>query len=193
MSDRSWPMRRGMAGRERIMIIRPTDTRPDLSRRKTILVVEDNEMNMKLCRDLITMRWEILEAETGMEGLKLARDHCPDLILMDIHLPDASGIEITQWLKESDETNSIPVIAFTAMAMKGDDERLLRGGCDGYMPKPVRVGPFFTMITHWLNGDRVLYGHGKPVSRPKLSHPPADEIPPPSAEILTLTDQRLTD
>jgi two-component system, cell cycle response regulator DivK len=126
----------------------------------TILVIEDDEKNMKLCRDLITMQWEILEATTGIEGLALARDRRPDLILMDIQLPDASGIEITKWIKEADETKSIPVIALTAMAMKGDEQKFLEAGCDGYMAKPINVAAFLTMVRQWLAGDRAPYSKG---------------------------------
>ena len=134
------------------------ETQAHVTTLKTILVVEDDERNMRLCRDLIAMiGFNILEATTGMAGLALAREHRPDLVLMDIQLPDVNGMEVTKWIKEVEELKSVPVIAFTAMAMKGDEERFLDAGCDGYMPKPVSVSAFVAMITKWMAGERVPY------------------------------------
>ena len=90
---------------------------------KTVLIVEDNELNMKLFHDLLEAHgYNILQTRDGMEALDLAREHRPDLILMDIQLPEVSGLEVTKWLKEDDELKAIPVVAVTAFAMKGDEE-----------------------------------------------------------------------
>ncbi len=88
---------------------------------KKVLIVEDNELNLKLFRDLLEAHgYETLQTKDGMEVMQLARDHKPNLILMDIQLPEVSGLEVTKWIKEDEELNSIPVIAVTAFAMKGD-------------------------------------------------------------------------
>jgi two-component system, cell cycle response regulator DivK len=96
---------------------------------KTVMIVEDNELNMKL---------------------DLARKHHPDLILMDIQLPEVSGLEVTKWLKEDPELKVIPVVAVTAFAMKGDEERIREGGCEAYLSKPISVGKFIETIRHFL-------------------------------------------
>ena len=102
---------------------------------KQVMIVEDNELNMKLFRDLIEASgYTTIQTRNGMEALDLARKHKPDLILMDIQLPEVSGLEVTKWLKEDDELHVIPVIAVTAFAMKGDEERIRQGGCEAYSP-----------------------------------------------------------
>ena len=88
----------------------------------------------------------------GLEALDLAREHRPDLILMDIQLPEVSGLEVTKWLKEDDELANIPVIAVTAFAMKGDEERIRQGGCEAYISKPISVGKFLETVKSYL-GD----------------------------------------
>src|SRR6266851_5923904 len=101
---------------------------------KTVLIVEDNELNMKLFNDLLEAHgYDTLQTKDGMEALKLARLHRPDLILMDIQLPEVSGLEVTKWIKEDDELKTIPVVAVTAFAMKGDEERIRQGGCEAYL------------------------------------------------------------
>jgi two-component system cell cycle response regulator DivK len=106
-----------------------------------ILVVEDNELNMKLFRDvLVAMGYQALEAVTGGEAVELATEHAPDLVLMDIHLPDLDGVEALRRLRTDERTASIPVLAVTAQAMRGDRERFLAAGFDGYVAKPVDVG-----------------------------------------------------
>lgn len=118
---------------------------------KTILIVEDNELNMKLFHDLIQAHgYNILQTKDGMEALKLAREHRPNLILMDIQLPEVSGLEVTKWLKEDDELRPIPVIAVTAFAMKGDEEKILDGGCEAYIPKPISVSNFLATVQKFL-------------------------------------------
>ena len=118
---------------------------------KTVLIVEDNELNMKLFHDLVeACGHEILETHDGIEALRLAREHRPDLILMDIQLPEVSGLEVTQWLKDDEDLRSIPVVAVTAFAMKGDEEKIRQGGCEAYLSKPISVAKFFDTIDHFL-------------------------------------------
>jgi two-component system cell cycle response regulator DivK len=119
---------------------------------KKILIVEDNELNMKLFHDLLEAQgYEILETREGLQALSLAREHRPDLILMDIQLPEISGLEVTKWLKEDDDLAAIPVVAVTAFAMKGDEERIREGGCEAYISKPISVGPFLDTIRRLLD------------------------------------------
>ena len=118
---------------------------------KTVLIVEDNELNMKLFHDLLEAHgYNILQTRDGMEALKLARQHRPDLILMDIQLPEVSGLEVTRWLKDDEELRTIPVVAITAFAMKGDEERIREGGCEAYLSKPISVGKFIETIRQFL-------------------------------------------
>ena len=118
---------------------------------KTILVVEDNELNMKLFHDLLEAHgYSILQTRDGMEALKLARQHKPDLILMDIQLPEVSGLEVTKWIKEDDDLKSIPIIAVTAFAMKGDEEKIREGGCEGYLAKPISLTSFLETVERHL-------------------------------------------
>ncbi|MEE8549167.1 MAG: response regulator, partial [Alphaproteobacteria bacterium] len=110
---------------------------------KKVLIVEDNELNLKLFRDLLEAHgYETLQTKDGMEVMQLARDHKPNLILMDIQLPEVSGLEVTKWIKEDEELKSIPVIAVTAFAMKGDEEKMREGGCEAYIAKPISVTQF---------------------------------------------------
>jgi two-component system cell cycle response regulator DivK len=103
-----------------------------------VLYVEDNPQNMRLVRKiLVHAGYQVLEAETGLTGLMVAEQERPDLILMDINLPDIDGLEATTRLKNTPHLAHIPVIALTANAMVGDRERTLAAGCDGYLPKPV--------------------------------------------------------
>lgn len=120
---------------------------------KSIMIVEDNELNMKLFNDLLEANGYItIKTRNGLEALDLARAHKPDLILMDIQLPEVSGLEVTKWLKEDDELHHIPVIAVTAFAMKGDEERIRQGGCEAYISKPISVGSFVETIKSYI-GD----------------------------------------
>lgn len=115
--------------------------------RKKILIVEDNELNMKLFNDLLEAHgYAVLQTRDGLSALELAREHRPDLILMDIQLPEVSGIEVTKWLKEDDSLKHIPVIAVTAFAMKGDEEKIREGGCEAYISKPISVMSFLATI-----------------------------------------------
>ena len=118
---------------------------------KKVLIVEDNELNMKLFHDLLDAQgYETLETREGLQALTLAREHRPDLILMDIQLPEISGLEVTKWLKDDDALANIPVIAVTAFAMKGDEERIREGGCEAYLSKPISVGKFIETVRHFL-------------------------------------------
>ena len=121
---------------------------------KTVLIVEDNELNMKLFHDLLQANgFETIETRNGIEALDLARKHKPDLILMDIQLPEVSGLEVTKWIKEDDELRAIPVIAVTAFAMKGDEERIREGGCEAYLSKPISVAKFLETVRHFVKQD----------------------------------------
>jgi two-component system cell cycle response regulator DivK len=118
---------------------------------KTVLVVEDNELNMKLFHDLLEAHgYRILQSKDGLEALKLAREHRPDLILMDIQLPEVSGLEVTKWIKEDENLCNIPVIAVTAFAMKGDEEKIREGGCEAYIAKPISVTSFLATVERFL-------------------------------------------
>lgn len=120
---------------------------------KKVLIVEDNELNMKLFHDLLEANgYDIVETRSGINVMNLAREHRPDLILMDIQLPEVSGLEVTRWLKDDDELKSIPVVAITAFAMKGDEERIRQGGCEAYISKPISVPRFIETIKSYL-GD----------------------------------------
>jgi two-component system, cell cycle response regulator DivK len=120
---------------------------------KTVLVVEDNELNMKLFHDLLEANgYNIIQTRNGLEAMDLARTHHPDLILMDIQLPEVSGLDVTKWIKEDEELRAIPVIAVTAFAMKGDEERIRAGGCEAYLSKPISVAKFIETVKAYL-GD----------------------------------------
>jgi two-component system cell cycle response regulator DivK len=118
---------------------------------KTVLVVEDNELNMKLFHDLLVAQGHhVLQTGDGLAALGLAREHRPDLILMDIQLPAISGLEVTRWIKDESALAHIPVIAVTAFAMKGDEQRILEGGCEAYVAKPISVSNFLDLIARFL-------------------------------------------
>jgi two-component system cell cycle response regulator DivK len=117
----------------------------------TILIVEDNELNMKLFRDLLEAHgYKTLQTRNGIDAIALARKHKPDLIVMDIQLPEVSGLDVTKWLKEDDSLRHIPIVAVTAFAMKGDEERIREGGCEAYVSKPISVSRFLDTIRQLL-------------------------------------------
>lgn len=119
---------------------------------KTILIVEDNDLNMKLFNDLLQAHgYDTIQTMDGREAIRLAQEHHPDLILMDIQLPEISGLEVTKMLKADDELKDIPVIAVTAFAMKGDEEKIREGGCEGYIAKPISVPAFLETVAKFLN------------------------------------------
>lgn len=120
---------------------------------KLVLIVEDNDLNMKLFRDLLEAHgYRTLHTRDGMEVLPLARQHKPNLIIMDIQLPEVSGLEVTKWLKADDELKAIPIIAVTAFAMKGDEEKIRAGGCEDYLAKPIAVQQFMSSVKRHI-GD----------------------------------------
>lgn len=118
---------------------------------KTVLIVEDNELNMKLFHDLLEAHgYATLETRNGNEVLEIARKDKPDLILMDIQLPEISGLDVTKNLKSDAELKHIPVIAVTAFAMKGDEQKIREGGCEDYISKPISVTNFIEIIEKYL-------------------------------------------
>ena len=124
----------------------------DRAKQKTILIVEGNEINMMLFNDLLEVHdYNVLGARNGMDALRMAGEHKPDLILMDIQLPEVSGLEVTKWIKKDENIRSIPVIAVTAFAMKGDEEKIREGGCEAYLVKPISVSHFLETIQKFLD------------------------------------------
>ena len=118
---------------------------------RTILIVEDNELNMKLFHDLLTAHgYNTLQTNNGHDALKIARAEKPDLILMDIQLPEISGLEVTRMIKEDDDIRHIPVVAVTAFAMKGDAEKFKQGGCEAYIAKPISVAGFIETVRKFV-------------------------------------------
>jgi two-component system cell cycle response regulator DivK len=118
---------------------------------KTILIVEDELKNLKLLRDLLQrFGHNTVEATDGEQGVELARTRIPDLILMDIMMPKMDGLEATRIIKADSKTKHIPVIALTSYAMKGDKERTLEAGCDGYIAKPVDIQEVLKTVEHYL-------------------------------------------
>src|ERR1700756_5711033 len=118
---------------------------------KTVLIVEDNELNRKRFRDLLEAHgYQTSGTSNGHEALSLVRKMRPDLILMDIQLPQVSGLEVTRWIKDDPELRGIPIVAVTAFAMKGDEERIREGGCEAYLSKPISVGKFLETVGHFL-------------------------------------------
>ncbi len=122
---------------------------------KTVLIVEDNELNMKLFNDLLeAYGYKTVQTTDGRDAVDLVRKHTPDLILMDIQLPEISGLEITKILKADDDLKHIPVIAVTAFAMKGDEEKIREGGCEAYIAKPISVPVFLETVAKFLSRNR---------------------------------------
>jgi two-component system, cell cycle response regulator DivK len=114
---------------------------------RLVLIVEDNELNMKLFHDLLDAHgYRTLQTRNGIDALRLAREHMPDLILMDIQLPEVSGLEVTKWIKDDDALRHIPVVAVTAYAMRGDEARMREGGCEAYISKPISIAGFIGTV-----------------------------------------------
>jgi two-component system, cell cycle response regulator DivK len=157
-SAEPWALRRdravqGFAGDQAGMTLETIRRDGGLDRRavKKVLIVEDNDLNMKLFNDLLEAHgYFTLQTKDGVGALRMARKHRPDLILMDIQLPEVSGLEVTKWLKEDDDLRTIPVIAVTAFAMKGDEEKIRNGGCEAYIAKPISVAGFMRTIERFL-------------------------------------------
>lgn len=121
------------------------------SKSRRILIVEDNELNMKLFRDLLEAHgYETQESRDGQEALEMARSVMPDLVLMDIQLPVISGLDVAKAMKADDTLKHIPIIAVTAFAMKGDEEKIRQGGCEAYLSKPISLTSFLETVERFL-------------------------------------------
>jgi two-component system, cell cycle response regulator DivK len=130
----------------------PSVTQFDKAKRNRILIVEDNYTCLRLLDDTLGVHgYEILKATKGREAINLAREYSPDLILMDIRLPDISGLEVTGLLKQDHQTKCIPIIAVTAFAMLGDEAKALESGCDAYIAKPVIVENLLRTVDSFLS------------------------------------------
>lgn len=122
-----------------------------MSQNSTILIVEDNEMSLKMAKSLLQLAgYNTLEAENADQGIELARQHLPNLILLDMNLPMKSGYEASRELKADPKTGSIPIVAFTALAMQEEQERALANGCVGVISKPIDIKQFPKMIENFL-------------------------------------------
>jgi two-component system cell cycle response regulator DivK len=112
-----------------------------------VLVVEDNDLNMKLFCDLLhSFGYETFQCRDGAKAVELARAELPDLIIMDIQLPEVSGLDITRWLKDDSQVAHIPVLAVTAFAMRADEQRVREAGCEGYLSKPIQIMSFIRAV-----------------------------------------------
>lgn len=124
----------------------------DDAKKIRVLVVEDNFMNKVLVKELLTMHgYEVFEAGNGMEAVEMAESLVPDIVLMDINLPEMDGMEATRIIKEKEHLKGIPILALTASAMKGDEEKFLREGFDGYVPKPIKLEVLIKELDRCLN------------------------------------------
>ena len=122
--------------------------------KKTVLIVEDNELNMKLFNDLLEANgYATQQSKNGIEAIELAKRYLPDLILMDIQLPELSGLEAISLIKAEPSLKAIPIIAITAFAMRGDEEKIRLAGCEGYISKPISVVKFLEAVNTFLKQD----------------------------------------
>lgn len=122
-----------------------------MSKSAKILVFEDNPLNLELVRDILTdAGYEVYEATDGPSGMELAFRETPDLILMDLQMPGMGGLEATRQLRADERTSGIPIVAVTAHAMRGDDEKALAAGCSGFITKPIRVREFAVAVARFL-------------------------------------------
>ena len=120
-----------------------------------VLVVEDNAVNLELVRDILTAEgYEVLEAADGVTGVAVAALERPDLILMDLQLPGVDGLEAARRIRADDRLRAVPIVALTAYAMKGDDERARDAGCDGFVAKPIRVREFVSAVARFVTRGR---------------------------------------
>lgn len=123
-----------------------------------ILIVEDSASNMMLFCDLLErVGYEIICAETGRQGVRLARSHRPDLVLLDIKLPDIDGTRVMRWIRRLDSLRAIPIIAVTAFAMLGDKEKFLDAGFDAYISKPISIPSFLEVVEHFLTAKPMTF------------------------------------
>jgi len=122
--------------------------------KKKVMIVEDNDLNMKLFRDLLEAHgYETVEIKDGLDAVNVAKKHKPSLILMDIQLPEISGLDVTRKIRADKEVASIPIVAVTAFAMKDDEEKILRAGCEAYISKPISIINFLETVKKFL-GDK---------------------------------------
>ncbi len=120
---------------------------------KVILIIDDDPKSLVLIRDLLKVSgYKTIEATDGKQGVELAKARKPDLILMDIQMPKMDGLEATRIIKADATTRNIPVLALTAYAMKGDEERILQAGCDGYITKPIDIQGLVKEVAEYLSG-----------------------------------------
>jgi two-component system cell cycle response regulator DivK len=132
---------------------------------ESVLVVEDNDKNLKLMRDLLRLRgYQVLEGRTAEQGLRLAAERTPDIVLMDIQLPDMDGISALKRLRTNPATAAIPVVALTAFAMKDDRERFLAAGFDGYLPKPIDIRALPDQVRAFIERGRQTPASGSVAS-----------------------------
>jgi two-component system, cell cycle response regulator DivK len=121
----------------------------------TILIVEDNEKNMKLVRDILQHHGhEVVEATTGSEGVRLAQERQPDLVLMDIQLPDIDGITALRRIREDQALDAVPVLAVSASVMPDDQHKIVSSGFDAYLTKPISLKPFLATVARFLKDGR---------------------------------------
>ena len=122
------------------------------SQTRKVLVVEDNELNMRLFCDLLdAYGFQTFQCRDGAKAVEIARQEQPDLIIMDIQLPEVSGLDITRWLKDDDKVAHIPVLAVTAFAMRADEKRVREAGCEGYLSKPIQMRSFRATVESLVN------------------------------------------
>lgn len=118
---------------------------------ETILIVEDNPLNMELARDILEARgYTVLEANTAQEGIEAVQQHKPHLVLMDVQLPGMDGLTATRLLRQDSSLNEVCIVALTAHAMKGDEEKVLEAGCNGYISKPIDTRQFPAQVANFL-------------------------------------------
>ena len=117
-----------------------------------ILIVDDNEMNMRLFSDLLKAKgYDVIQCLDGRKALDIAKQEKPDLILMDIQMPEISGLEVTSLIRQDPEIKNTKIVAVTAFAMKGDEQKIIDGGCNGYIAKPIAVADFLNTVAGFLN------------------------------------------
>ncbi len=130
---------------------------------KTVLVVEDNELNMKLFCDLLgAYGYQTVQSRDGLNAVDLARQHHPDLIIMDIQLPEVSGLDLTRWIKDDESIASIPIMAVTAFALRQDERLVREAGCEAYLSKPIQMGPFMESVESLTHRDSASPETGSP-------------------------------
>ena len=132
---------------------------PTAKPRGRILIVEDNPLNLELVRDILTAEgYQVLEAVDGPAGVALASSETPELILMDLQLPGLDGLQATAQIRSDPRLRDVPIVAVTAHAMKGDDDRARAAGCDGFISKPIQVREFVAAVDRYLSGSRRTSG-----------------------------------